>query len=341
MKIDKDTVLNLPKLDLHLHLDGAIRTETIRDLARRFDVDLPSFEVDTLANHVQVQPDCRSLSDFLECFETFYPVLQYPQALERIAYELCEDLARQGVIYAETRFAPVLLLEQGATKEEHIKAVLEGLEAGREEFGVFVRLILCVYRGTNPEDSLEVVELAEKYKERGIAGIDFAGDESQFDAAPHSEAFSLVKEYDLPLTIHAGEAGAVDNIREAVDLGADRIGHGVRLQDDPELVEEVVEKQIPLEMCLTSNLQTQAVKSLPEHPFGEYYRRGVKVTINTDDPRVSNTDINKEFLMAARQFELELADLKEILLNAVDTAFVEEELKSELRAEINSTVQST
>ena len=338
MEIDRKTVEDLPKLDLHLHLDGAIRTETIRDLGRQFDVSLPSFEVDTLADYVQVQPDCRNLSDFLECFETFYPVLQYPEALERIAYEMCEDLARQGVIYAETRFAPVLLLEQGATKEEHINAVLDGLEAGRKEFDVPVRLILCVYRGTDPEDSIEVVELAQKYRDRGIAGIDFAGDESQYDAEPHAEAFSLARDYELPLTIHAGEAGAVDNIQEAVDLGADRIGHGVRLQDDPELVEEVARKEIPLEMCLTSNLQTQAVPSLSEHPFGDYYRQGVKVTINTDDPRVSNTDINKEFLMAAREFDLDLDDLETLLLNAVEASFVEEDVKSELRNKITSAV---
>ncbi|MGM0380614.1 MAG: adenosine deaminase [bacterium] len=338
MKIDRETIFSLPKLDLHLHLDGAIRTETIRDLAREFAVELPTYEVEELADHVQVQPDCRSLSDFLECFETFYPVLQYPEALERIAYELCEDLAAQGVIYAETRFAPVLLLEEGASKQEHVDAVLSGLERGQREFDVIVKLILCMYRGTDPEDSQEVAELAARDRDRGIVGIDFAGDESQFDAAPHSEAFALARENDLPLTIHAGEAGAVDNIQEAVDLGAERIGHGVRLQDDPELVEEIIEKQIPLEMCLTSNLQTQAVKTISEHPFPDYYDRGVKVTINTDDPRVSNTDINKEFLLAAREFDLDLDDLQEITRNAVDVAFIGEDVKSELRTKINSAV---
>ncbi len=326
-----EAIKSLPKIDLHLHLDGAIRTRTILELGEKHGVTLPADNVEELSKHVQVQPSCRSLTDFLACFEVFYPVLQYPDAVERIAYELCEDLKKQGVVYAETRFAPVLLTEEGASQEELIQAALEGLKRGRSEFEVPVNLIVCAYRGTPPEASAEVVELAQKYREEGIVGIDFAGDESQYDAREHMEALELAREYNLPLTIHAGEAGAVENIREAVELGADRIGHGVRLEDDPELLTEIVDKEIPLEQCLTSNLQTQAVSEIAAHPFPDFYEQGVKVTINTDDPRISSTDINDEFLLAAESFDLDIADLKSVLQNSVEAAFVDESTRSRLR----------
>ncbi len=329
-----EAIRSLPKIDLHLHLDGAIRTRTILELGEKHSVDLPADNVEELSKHVQVQPSCRSLTDFLACFEVFYPVLQFPDAVERIAYELCEDLADQNIIYAETRFAPVLLTEEGASQEEMILAALKGLKRGRSEFGVPVKLLLCAYRGTPPEASAEVVELAQKYREEGIAGIDFAGDESQYDAREHMEALKLARKYNLPLTIHAGEAGGVENIREAVDLGADRIGHGVRLEDDQELLTEVVDKEIPLEQCLTSNLQTQAVSEIDEHPFPDFYNQGVKVTINTDDPRISSIDINDEFILAAESFDLELDDLKAILQNSVEAAFVDETTRKQLREKI-------
>ncbi len=335
MAVNKQAVKALPKVDLHLHLDGAIRTQTILELGKQFNVDLPTDNVDDLASYVQVQPSCRSLSDFLGCFENFYPVLQYPGAIERIAYELCEDLAEAGVIYAETRFAPVLLQEEGASIKEMVDAALRGLNRGEKDFDIPVNLILCAYRGTPSEASVEVVELASEYRDRGIVGLDFAGDESQYEAREHMEALELARENNLPLTIHAGEAGGVENIREALELGADRIGHGVRLEDDPELLQEVVDKEIPLEQCLTSNLQTQAVASIEKHPFPEFLQQGIKVTLNTDDPRVSNTDINKEFLLASEEFGLSLADLKQILLNSVGAAFTTQKIKKSLRERIS------
>jgi len=183
---------------------------------------------------------------------------------------------------------------------------------------------------------MELAKLAVEYENRGIAGVDFAGDESQYGAHEHQEAFDLVRENDIPITIHAGEAGSVENIREALKLGAARIGHGVRLIDDKELMQEVVERKIPLELCLTSNLQTQAVESIDVHPFMDFYEEGVKVTINTDDPRVSNTDINQEFLLAANEFGLDISDLKEILFNSVDASFVDAETKADLRHKIEN-----
>ncbi|MFP4687866.1 MAG: adenosine deaminase, partial [bacterium] len=225
---------------------------------------------------------------------------------------------------------------KGATQDEMVDAVLQGLERGREEFNVPVNLILCMYRGTPAESSMELAKLAVEYKSRGIAGVDFAGDESQYGAHAHKEAFDLVRKNGIPITIHAGEAGSVDNIREAIKLGAARIGHGVRLIDDEQLMQEVIEKEIPLELCLTSNLQTQAVKSIDEHPFPIFYEKGVKVTINTDDPRVSNTDINEEFLLAAREFDFDISDLKQILFNSVEAAFIDSETKERLHKQIKN-----
>ncbi len=335
MHATEEAISRLPKVDLHLHLDGAIRTQTILELGQKNNLSLPADDVEQLAEHVQVQPSCRSLTDFLACFEFFYPVLQYPESVERIAYELCEDLSQQGIIYAETRFAPVLLLDEGATQRDMVEAALRGLSRGCEEFDLPVRLILCAYRGTPAEKSLELVKLADEYQDQGIAGLDFAGDESRYETSEHKEALALAHECNLPLTVHAGEAGSVDNIREAVDLGADRIGHGVRLIDDPQLLQTVVEKQIPLELCLTSNLQTQAVSSIEEHPFPEFYRQGVKVTLNTDDPKISNTDLDFEYNLAARSFGFSIDQLKEISINGIDAAFVDDSMKNKLLAKVD------
>ncbi len=334
---DLTWVDELPKLDLHHHLDGAIRTETMLELADEQGKDLPAGSVEELNQFVQVRPDCRNLSDFLSCFEVFYPLLQEPLAMERIARELCEDLEEQGVVYAETRFAPVLLTEEGSTMREHIDAVLDGLNRGMRQHDVTINLIVCVYRGTPAEASDRLVDLAAEYRSEGLVGVDLAGDERRYSADPHVGALSRARELGLPLTIHAGEAADADNVREAVELGASRIGHAVSLREDEALQEKVKENHIALELCLTSNLQTQSVSSLTEHPFRDFLNRGLEVTLNTDDPRVSNTDINREFRLAVKTFDLVREDVLPLLRSAVAASFATEVEQMRLTEKIPST----
>jgi adenosine deaminase len=303
--------------DLHLHLDGAVRPRTIWELAREQRHKLPARNLRELGRLVRVLRSCRSLTSFLKTFETFYPLLKTANALERIAYELCEDQAKAGVRCFETRFAPVLQAHATLSMEQAVEAVLRGLKRGSADFRVEAGLILCCYRSESPASSLRTVKLAGKLMGSGVVGIDLAGDEIRFPARPHRRAFRLAQGWGIPITVHAGEAGPAANILEAiVKLGASRIGHGVRLADDGKVYALVIHRQIPLEMCLTSNVQTGVVSSYSSHPLPRYLRDGVMVTLNSDDPGVSNTTLPREYELAKRHLRLTSSELKTVRRNA-------------------------
>jgi adenosine deaminase len=302
----------LPKIDLHLHLDGAIRVGTIAELGDELGVPLPATDPVKLARLVQVDRDCRSLADFLKRFEVFYPILPYAVTQERIAYELCEDCARDNVIYFETRFAPALAASERFSMEEAVLAALEGLR-----------------------ENLETVRLAAKYREQGVVGIDLAGDEKNFPASACAEALGLARRWELPITIHAGEAGPAENIREAVfEHGATRIGHGCALTQEPELLKRVRDRGTVFEMCLTSNLQTCSVPGLAAHPFRRCLDERVKVTLNTDDPAISNITLSDEFALAHREFALQPAEIRELLVTAAQGAFADAAVRAALERQI-------
>ncbi len=320
-----------PKIDLHLHLDGAVRTRTILEQAERLRVRLPARTVHGLEKHVTVGRDCRSLRDFLDRFDVFLPALRSAESMERIAYELCEDQARDGVVYFETRFAPLLQDSGAFAMEDSVEAALSGLRRGERDFGVRWGMILCCLRQENPRLSLNTVGVARAFRTRGVVGVDLAGDEAA-PASSHAEAFRRARRADLPITIHAGEAGPAENIREAIEvLGASRIGHGTKLADDPRLVEEVARRGIAIEVCLTSNLQTRSVSSLSRHPFARLRKAGVRVTINTDDPAISRTTLSREYARAAKTFGLTRRDFGELYENSVRAAFVSEPMRRWLR----------
>lgn len=318
----------LPKIDLHLHLDGAIRTRTIAALADEQGVRLPK----PLERHVTVGRSCRSLQDFLRCFDNFLPVLRTARAIERVAYELCEDCAADGVIYFEARYAPHLQNGDTFRLEESVQGALEGLRRGRRDFGVENNLLLCFLR-PDPAHSMRTAKAAVKF---GAAGVDLAGDE-RAPAAPHEPAFRHARKHDLPITVHCGEAGPAANVAEAVDrIGARRVGHAVRAADDPRLLERLVQRGVTVEASLTSNLQTRAVRSLRFHPLPLFRRAGVRVTLNTDDPRVSRTTLSREYTLAARAFGFGLEDFRELLGFAVDAAFCSESLRRRLRRALDA-----
>ena len=320
-----------PKIDLHLHLDGAIRVPTIAELGDELGIQLPTYDPKKLAKFVQVDRDCRSLTDFLKRFEVFYPILPHAKTQERIAYELCEDCARDNVIYFETRFAPALACDEKFTMEDAVVAALEGLRCAQRDFGVRCGLILCCYRSVTLQQNIDTVKLAHKYRGKGVVGIDLAGDELHYPAAPHAEAFALARKLELPITIHAGEGGKAENIREAVfDHGATRIGHGVALERDLELLKQVRDQGTVFEICLTSNLQTCSVPSLQEHPFQKFLDEKVRVTLNTDDPAISNITLTDELELAAHAYKLAPAQVRGLLVNAAQAAFAEPPVRREL-----------
>ena len=321
----------LPKIDLHLHLDGAIRVPTIAALGDELGIKLPSYDPKELAKYVQVNRDCRSLTDFLKRFEVFYPILPFAKTQERIAYELCEDCARDNVIYFEARFAPALATSKTFSMEDAVVAALEGFRRGQRDFGVRCGTILCCYRSISVQENIDTVKLAHKYRDKGVVGIDLAGDENHFPAMPHAEAFALARKLEIPITIHAGEGGHPEHIREAVFThGASRIGHGVSLQQDLELLKAVRDAGTTFEICLTSNLQTCTVPSAQAHPFRKFLDEKVRVTLNTDDPAIRNITLTHEFEFAAREYHLKPAEVRGLLLNAARAVFGEDSLRDEL-----------
>jgi adenosine deaminase len=322
------------KVELHVHMDGAVRVDTFLDIARRRGLTLPSRTPEGLRRYVQVPHDCRSLTRFLETFGFFLPIIAEAESVERIAYEQCEDEARQGVRYFETRFSPHVLMAEGFSAEEATERALAGLKKGEERYGVKARAILCCMRH-RPDWSEEVVSLAVKYRDHGVVAIDLAGDETHYGAAPHARAFAIARDQGLARTVHAGEAGPAANIREALDvLHAQRIGHGYHLVDDEALYARVRGERVPLECCLTSSLQTGAVPTIEQHPVRRFLADGLEVTLSTDDPGVSGIDLEHEYRIAIEELGLGAAELARVTFAAANAAFLPPEEKTQLRREL-------
>lgn len=322
------------KVELHVHMDGAVRLDTFRDVAQRRGIELPTRTPEGLARLVRVPHDCRDLTTFLKTFHFFIPIIQDPDAVERIAYEHCEDQARQGVLYFETRFSPHIFSREGFSPAEATERALAGLKRGGEDFDVGVRAILCCMRH-EPAWSEEVVDLAIKHRNDGVCGIDLAGDETHFGAIEHAAAFQRAREHGLHRTVHAGEAGPAQNIREALHLlHAERIGHGYALVQDERLYKWVQDEDIPLECCITSSLQTGAVKSLDTHPVRRFAADRLNISLSTDDPSVSGIDLEHEHRLAFGDLGFSAAELTYMTFNAARTAFLPEDEKARLLARL-------
>src|SRR5512140_3038374 len=333
MRLDQALLKSLPKVLLHEHLDGVLRPRTIIELARATGyAGIPTQDPDELATWFQRGADQKSLSEYLRGFAHTIAVMQSEDALERVAFEQAEDLSRDGVVYFETRFAPVLHTRQGLTNQRVVAAVLKGLERGRKELGIQSGLIICAMR--NMDVSLEMAELAVDFRERGVVGFDLAGEEGGYPPKKHVEAFHYIQRENFNITIHAGEGYGKESIWQAIQYcGAHRIGHGTRLIDDiavldgnvvklGDLAQYVLDKRIPLEICLISNVHTGATPSLAEHPFKILYQEKFRVTLNTDNRLMSDTTMTREFEAAADTFGLGLDDFEKITINAMKSAFL-------------------
>jgi adenosine deaminase len=324
MTLDRDLLERLPKTDLHVHLDGSLRPETIRDLAEIDRVELPFASVEEVRRYFTEDLPERDLVAYLERFDVTTAVMQTEDALERIAFELLEDAARENVWYMEVRYAPILSTKRGLSPRQVVDAVERGLRRGREAYPrTQAHQIICGLRHFEPERAMRMAMLAVEYKGRGVLAFDLAGAEKDNPAKRFREAFYLVRHANLNVTVHAGEAYGPESIHQAIHwAGADRIGHGVRLGEDPDLVEYVRDHRICLELCPTSNVQTGAVPSIDRHPIREYFDRALRVTVNTDNRLMSGTTVTDELELIARHHHFTLEEIKKLILNGFKSAFL-------------------
>ena len=332
MAPSRDLLRRLPKAELHCHLDGSLRPETMLDLARELDKPMPANDAPGLEAAMRVD-DAHNLEEYLERFAVTLSVMQTEPAIERIAYELAEDASRDGVHYIEVRYAPVLNVREGLSLEQAVEASLRGLLRAEQDHGVIGRVIVCAIRNMAPEVSRELAELAVAFRHRGVVGFDLAGGEAGHPASVHVEAFEYARKHDLACTCHAGEGDGSDSVREAVHVcGAHRIGHATRLIDDTSLTDYCNDRRIPLEICLTSNVQTHAVESYESHPFREYFRRGLNVVLNTDNRLMSGVTLTDEYVHAAESLDFTFDELARVALNGFESAFISYDERTRLVA---------
>jgi adenosine deaminase len=335
----------LPKVLLHDHLDGGLRPETVLELADESGyAGLPHAGVDELRRWFD-QGGSFSLEAYLEAFAQTVAVLQTPRAMHRAAYEAAEDLAADGVVYAEIRFAPSLHTAGGMTRSEVLGAVVSGFADAEQDLGLPVRVLVDAMR--QDTDAAEVARAAVEFTGKGVVGFDLAGPEAGFPASGHAEAIRRAREGGLHITIHAGEGDGVHSIEDALRAGARRIGHGARLIEDTRveggrIVEvgpvagEVRAGRIALELCPTSNLDTGMYSDPGEHPIGLLHRAGFAVTVNTDNRLMSATSMTEEFRLLVDHQGFEVDDLQAITVNAVEAAFCDEETRAAVRARIEA-----
>lgn len=313
----------LPKSDLHVHLDGSLRLSTILELAEREGVTLPASDEEGLARAMHCGENTGSLVEYLKAFDITLRVMQTEDSLHRIAFELAQDAARENVRYMEVRYAPMLHTRKGLRLTAVVEAVLAGLRQGQVEHGIESNVIVCGIRNISPESSLEMAQLAVAYKNRGVVAFDLAGAEYDHPAKHHRAAFQLVRDNNINVTIHAGEAYGPESIAQAIHVcGAHRIGHGCRLREGGDLLHYVNDHRIALECCPSSNVQTGAVRDLASHPLKLYYDLGLRVTINTDNRLITDTTVSKELWLCHTQMGLGFRDIKRIIMNGFKAAFL-------------------
>jgi adenosine deaminase len=336
--VTRDRLKQLPKTDLHVHLDGSLRPSTLIDLALEYDRMLPAHDEQTLADYMRVD-DARDLVDYLKRFDTTLAVMQWAPALERIAYELVIDAAAENVRYVETRFSPVLNTREGLTMHGVVEAALLGLRRAERETGVRANVIICALRHMNPDTSLSLARVAADFKGRGVVAFDLAGPERGFPPSAHRDAFRFAARANLGITVHAGEAFGPASIREAIhECRANRIGHGTRLFEDPDLMAYVRDFRVPVEICLTSNVQTRVAETFDAHPVRRFFDAGVVTTLNTDNRLMSGTTVTDEFLRAHEHLGFSFDELARIALMGFESAFLpwseKQQLLSAARAAI-------
>jgi adenosine deaminase len=330
----------LPKTDLHVHLDGSLRIETMLEIADQRGIKLPSDNPEGLRRSMHCGENTGSLVEYLKAFDITLSVLQTEDALYRVAYELAQDAAKENVRYMEVRYAPMLHARGGLRMTAVVEAVLAGLRQAEKDLGIESSVIICGIRNISPESSLEMARLAVAYKNRGIVAFDLAGAEYDHPAKHHREAFQLIRNNNINCTIHAGEAFGPESISQAIHVcGAHRIGHGCRLRESGDLLHYVNDHRIALECCPSSNVQTGAVASIATHPLKLYHDLGVRVTVNTDNRLITDTTVSKELWLCHKEMGLTAKDVARVILNGFKAAFMPFHIKQGYLRRISDELQ--
>ncbi|WP_108650591.1 adenosine deaminase [Dongshaea marina] len=323
--------LNLPKIDLHCHLDGSVRPQTIIDLSHEQNLPLPCSTVEEIQSLLVAPQTCQDLDEYLKRFELPLSVMQTKAGIERISYELFEDAARENVKYMEVRFAPLLHTQNGLTPQEIIESVVQGMKRAEKSYDIRGNYILSIMR-TMPKDRIhEVLDCGARYLGDGVVAFDLAGSEQPGfcqEFIPYAQ-YALDKGYRV--TIHAGEQGSGQNVEDAIKmLQAERIGHGIGIKGHDSAYQLVKRKAVALETCPTSNVQTKAVDSLANHPVKAFHKDGVQITINTDNRTVSNTTMTDEVRKVVEEFDLSREEYFEIYRCSVEQSFASDAIKQQL-----------
>lgn len=333
--LTRQLVLAMPKVETHLHLDGALSPRLIKELAVAQNyAPLAGKSVAQIKTLAVVDKPRANLAEVLAAFDTVYPLLKTPESVERLAYEVAASAHAQNIRHLEVRFAPALQATETFSSEEVLKAALRGLERGRKEFGVGSGVLICLIRPfafVSEGKNREMLELAVRYAGKGVVGIDLAGNEAAAPLSDFTEFYRLAKQAGLKLTAHAGEVSGSKDLETALELGVDRLGHATMLAQDEALMARVSARKIPIEVNLTSNLRTAAIKSYTEHPIRTFQKAGLLVTPSTDDPGVFGIDLNFEYLALSRRLKFTPAQLLEISYQGIDALFLPDEEKQALR----------
>ena len=309
---------SMPKVELHVHLDGSIRPETVAELLNK--------DIESIREEMIYDENCKNLNDYLTKFDIPIKVMQEASSIERIAYELGLDLVTDGIVYAEVRFAPFKHIKSGLDVHEVIDSVLKGFS----KVNIKINLLLCMMRDSSFEENKQVIDLAVEYKNKGVVGIDLAGAEAIYKTSDFKELFKIAYDLNIPYTIHAGEADGVESIKSAIDMNTNRIGHGVRIIEDLNLIEELKSKNILLEICPTSNIQTGVYETIEKHPIKKLYDLGCLISINTDNNTVSNINLSSEYEKLYNTFNFTLNDFNKINEYSIKYSFADEETKNKI-----------
>lgn len=336
--LTSDLLRRIPKAELHCHLDGSVRPSTLLELAREQKKAMPRDDAEALRDFMRVD-DARNLEEYLERFSITLSVMQRAEAIERIAYELAEDAAHEGIRYLEARYAPILNVREGLTLEGVVEASLRGLARAERDHGIVSRVVVCGIRNMPPSASLEQAWVAVDFKNEGVVGFDLAGGEIGNPASLHAQAFLHCEENGLPCTCHAGEGDGAGSIAQAMHVcHAHRIGHGTHLIDDPVLMAEAKAQGVAIECCLTSNVQTRATASYDTHPLRTYFDAGLQVSINTDNRLMSGTDLVTEYGLAAKHLGFTFDELVTLARQGFTNAFLPEAEKRALLARVDADI---
>jgi len=334
INLTRDLIGRLPKVLIHDHLDGGLRPETIIELAKTHNLKLPEYDPDSLSQWFFEGAKSRNLPEYLKGFKITTGVMQTQKALYRVAFEMMEDMKKDGIVYVETRFSPLYHTKFGLSYDQIVESVLRGLKEGSRTFNIKFGLIICAMRNLPSSGSLEMAKLAVRYREQGVVGFDLAGDELGYPAKDHLDAVYYIHRNNFYITIHAGEAFGKESIWQALQYcGTHRIGHGLHLKDDimtkdNEIIEMgylsqyVRDRRVPLEVCLSTNLHTGEIQDLRYHPFPIMYKNGFRVTLNTDNRLMNNITLTEELLLAVKQYNLNIRDIEKLTLNAMKSAFL-------------------